>query len=135
MNHRRIERVPTLGRTPPFLVEDIGDLGAIEAFPAKVGGARRQRRVSAERREPRHPARQFVRCAASAMPMAFDAHLFRAPHDLDQDPFEQQARDGLGSARVVVWARQSAGKSCVSSRIAAISAALGAWGLSRFRRS
>src|SRR5271155_3302277 len=95
MNHRRIERVPTLGRTPPFLVEDIGDLGAIEAFPAKVGGARRQRRVSAERREARHRARQFVRCAASAMPMAFDAHLFRAPHDLDQDPFEQQARDGL----------------------------------------
>ena len=87
MNHRRIERVPTLGRTPPFLVEDIGDLGAIEAFPAKVGGARRQRRVSAERREARHRARQFVRCAASAMPMAFDAHLFRAPHDLDQDPF------------------------------------------------
>ena len=95
MNHRRIEGVPTLGRTPPFLVEDRGDLGAIEAFPAKVGGARRQRRVSAERREARHRARQFVRCAASAMPMAFDAHLFRAPHDLDQDPFEQQARDGL----------------------------------------
>ncbi len=39
------------------------------------------------------------------------------------------------SARVVVSARQIAGKSCVSSRIAASSAALGAWGLSRFSRS
>ena len=102
MNHRRIERVPTLGRTPPFLVEDIGDLGTIEAFPAKVGGARRQRRVSAEPGEARHRTRQFVRCAASAMPMAFDAHLFRAAHDLDQDPFEQQARDGSG-ARLESW--------------------------------
>jgi len=95
MNHRRIERVATLGRTPSFVVEDNGNLGAIETLAAKLGGARRQRRISAERREARNRTRQFVRRAASAMPMAFDANPFRAPDDLDQDPFEQQARDGL----------------------------------------
>ena len=75
--------------------------GAIEAFAAQLGGARRQLRIGAERRKARHRTRHFVRRPASAMPMAFDANPFRAPHDLDQDPFEQQARDGLalGSRR------------------------------------
>ena len=36
MNHRRIERVAALGRPPFFLVEDIGDLGVIEAIAAKL---------------------------------------------------------------------------------------------------
>ena len=95
MNHRRIERVATLGRTPSFVVEDVGDLGAIEAFAAKLGSARSQRRIGAERIETRNGTRQFVRRSAAAMPMAFDANPFRAAHDLDQHPFEKQSHEGL----------------------------------------
>ena len=95
INHRRIERIATLGGPPSFAVEDIGNLGAIETFVAKLCGARRQRRVSAECGEARDGPRQFVRGAAAAMPMAFDAHFFRAPDDLDQHPFQQQACEGL----------------------------------------
>jgi len=48
INHPRIERIATLGGPPSFAVEDIGNSGAIETFVAKLCGARRQRRVSAE---------------------------------------------------------------------------------------
>jgi len=35
-----------LGRSPSFLVEDIGDLGAIEALSAKLGGTHRERSIA-----------------------------------------------------------------------------------------
>ena len=134
MNHRRIERVAALGRPPSFVVEDIGDFGAIEAFPAQLGGARRQRRVSAERVEARDRTRQFVRRAASAMPVAFEANPFVLPTTSTSTRSSSSRTIVCGSARVVVSARQSAGKSCISSRIAASSAALDARDLSCFRR-
>ena len=62
--------------------------------------------------------------------MTLDANLFAAVDDLDQNPFEQQADDGLALLAVVA-ARQSAGRSCARSRIAASSAGLRPAGCSR----
>ena len=47
MNHLRIEGVATLGRAPSFGIKDLGDPRAFEALAAQLGGAPRQRRVSA----------------------------------------------------------------------------------------
>jgi len=95
MNHLRIEGVATLGRAPSFGVQDLGDLRAFAPLVAQLCGAGRQRCISAEHRKTRDGTRQLVRCAAPAMPMAFDADLFRARDDLNHNPFEQQAHNGL----------------------------------------
>ena len=95
MNHRRIERVATLGWPPSLVVEDSGDLRAFKALAAQLGNTRRQRRVSAERVETRDRTRQFVRRAGSAMPMACYANFFGAPDDLDQHSFEQKSHESL----------------------------------------
>jgi hypothetical protein len=81
MNHLRIEGVAPLGRTP--------------SFAAQLPGAPRQRCVSAQRRDPSDRARQLMRRVDAATPMTLDTNLFRGAEDLDQDPFDEQAHDGL----------------------------------------
>ena len=119
MNHLRIEGVAPLGRTPSFGIEDLGDPRAFEAFAAQLPGAPRQRCVRAQRRDPSDRARQVMRRVDAAMPMTLDTNLFRGADDLDQNPFNEQAHDGLA---LLLSARQGAGRSCDRSRIAASSA-------------
>ncbi len=95
MNHLRTEGVATLGGPPSFGIEDLGDPPAFEAFAAQLRGALRQRCVSAQRRDPSDGTRQFVRRVDAAMPMTLDTNLFRGADHLDQNPFDEQAHDGL----------------------------------------
>src|ERR1700675_2774097 len=94
-DHRAVEGVATLGRSPAFLVEDRGDLDAIAAGPMKFAGPGDEIGIEAEGFELGDRPHQFMRGSVTALPMALQANLFADADHGDDDPFEQEPSDRL----------------------------------------
>jgi transposase len=94
-HHCSIVGVAPLGGPPAFGVQNVGDLRCAVAGFVEFGHACNQRRIAAERGDPRDRSDDPVRRPVPAMPVAFEVHLLGLTDHLDDNPLEEQANNFL----------------------------------------
>jgi hypothetical protein len=94
-HHLSVERIAPLGWPPAFSIENGGDICQHKPLATKVANSRQKVLIGAEFVQAGNGAGQPMCGLITAVPMAFDANLFAAVNDFDENSLEQLADNGL----------------------------------------